>query len=95
MKKLSILAVILLLSACSGIRSTNSTFVAHAESFRILGFPIPEDDQEAAKRLIPAGANVENVSSTPADWTSVWGGLLNIIGFHGTTIGGTVSKSGK
>ncbi len=93
MKKLSILAVLCLLSACAGVRTTNSTFVAHAESFRFFGIAIPEDDQAAAKKLVPAGAKIENVSSTPADWTSVWGGLWNILGFHFTTIGGTVSKS--
>ena len=93
MKKTILLALLVaLLAGCSGMRKTGSTFTAHAESFRILGFPIPEDDQAAARKMVPKGATIQNVSSTPADWTSVWGGLWNILGFHMTEIGGTVSE---
>ncbi len=82
-------ATLIALAGCSGIRQTNDTFVAHAESFRIIGFAIPGDDQAAARSLVPAGAKIENVSSTAADWTSLWGFFGNLFWFHFTEIGGT------
>jgi len=78
------------LVGCSGVRSSNGTFVAHAESFRILGMAIPGDDQQAALDQVPRGAKITNVSASAADWTSFVGFLGNIIGFHGTQIGGTL-----
>ena len=81
-------------TGCSGMRKTNDTFATHAESFRIVGFTIPEDDQAAAARLVPPGAKVESVSSTSADWTSVIGVIGNIIGIHQTTIAGTMPSHG-
>ena len=38
---------------------------------------------------VPAGAKIENVSSSAADWTSFWGFFGNLFGFHYTQIGGT------
>ena len=91
MKGKLILSVLLVaaLTGCAGIRQTNTSFVTHAEAFRIAGIAIPGDDQAAAMALVPKGAHIENISSTPADWTSFWGGLGNIIGFHFTEVGGT------
>ena len=77
-------------SGCSGTRSTGSSFTTHAESFRVLGYAIPDDDQKAAMALVPKGANIEYVDSTPADWHSLWGALGNIFWFHVTKVGGTV-----
>jgi len=87
---LAVAAMALLCSVgCSGMRESSGTFVAHGESFRIFGFAIPEDDQQAALNRVPAGATINSVGSSSADWTSFWGALGNIIGFHCTKIGGT------
>lgn len=83
------LVAMLASAGCNGMRDSGTTFTTHAESFRILGFAIPEDDQAAAAALVPQGATITNVSSTPADWTSLWGFFGNLFWFHWTTIGGT------
>jgi len=77
------------LAGCQGIRESNGTFVAHAECFRIVGIAIPADDQQAAMNLVPAGAKITNVSSSPADWTSFVGFFGNLFWFGSTQIGGT------
>ena len=74
---------------CSGMRESNGTVVAHGESFRIIGFAIPTDDQQGALDRMPAGSTITNVSASAADWTSFWGFFGNLFGFHGTQIGGT------
>lgn len=71
-----------------GIRQTKTTFASHAESFRFFGIPIPEDDQLAARRLVPDGATIVSEHSTPADWTSFVGFIGNIFWFHQTSIAG-------
>lgn len=86
---LAMAAGIALLSGCSGMRQSNGTFVAHAEAIRLFGFPIPEDDQQAALEQVPAGATITSVNSTSADWTSLTGILGSLIGIHATRIGGT------
>jgi hypothetical protein len=90
MKKILPLLLLATLSAsCSGLRETDSTFTAHAESFRIFGFAIPGEDNEAAVAKVPEGATIETIRSSPADWTSVAGALNNILGFSYTEISGT------
>jgi hypothetical protein len=90
MKKIAALLVILAVSSgCAGIRETNNQFTTHAECFRIVGIPIPEDDQAAARALVPKGATITDVSSTPADWKSFWGFIGNLFWFHQTTVSGT------
>lgn len=92
MRKSSILvaaAGLALLSGCSGMRQSNGTFVAHAEAIRIFGFPIPADDQQAALNEVPKGATITSVHASPADWTSLFGILGNIIGIHSTQVAGT------
>jgi len=83
---------LLVCSGCSGTRSAHGYYTVHAESFRIFGFAIPRDDQEAAAKLhaekYPAGTVTSN-HSTAADWTSVMGVLQNLFGFHCTQISGT------
>ncbi len=76
-------------AGCSGIRQSDDAFSTHAESFRIVGFAIPADDQAAAMDLVPEGATVTNVSSSAADWTSFMGFFGNVMGFHCTSVGGT------
>jgi hypothetical protein len=88
-KNLLLLGTVVALSACSGIRQTNNQFTAHAESFRIVGIAIPHDDQEAARQLVPQGANIASIHSTPADWTSLFGFFGKLLGFHSTSISGT------
>jgi hypothetical protein len=74
---------------CTGMRSEPSgMYTVHAESFRIFGFAIPGDDQEAAAKMVPAGSTVFSSHSTAADWTSWWGFWGNILGFHRTVISG-------
>lgn len=83
------LAAVIAASGCSGLRETNTDFTAHAECFRILGFAIPHDDQQAARDQVPAGATITNEGSTAADWTSFIGFFGNLFGFHWTSISGT------
>jgi hypothetical protein len=90
MTKLAALVfTVALLSGCSGIRQTGSQFTSHAECFRIVGIPIPADDQAAARALVPKGATITDVSSTPADWNSFVGVIGNLFWFHQTTVSGT------
>lgn len=92
---LTILAIVATLSGCSGMRSADGKFAAHAESIRILGYSIPDDDQKRAAELVPPAANVVTIESSPADWTSVVGIIGNIFWPHQTTITGTVSGQTK
>ncbi len=90
MKKAIILCTLVaLMSGCSGIRQTNNQFTTHAESFGLLGFTIPANDQEVARSLVPKGATITDVYSTPADWTSLWGFFGSVFGFRTTVISGT------
>jgi len=93
MKFCLLAAVALLVSGCSGMRKTGSTFSTHAESIRVLGMAIPGDDQAAAKKLVPVNGKIETISSTPADWTSIIGIIGNILWFHRTRITGTISEN--
>ncbi|MCC7012809.1 MAG: hypothetical protein IT454_09630 [Planctomycetes bacterium] len=80
-----------LCTSCVGMRQAEGQFTVHAESFRIVGFAIPGDDQAAAAKMVKDQfPNATQVSShsTSADWTSFWGVLGNIIGLHQTTISG-------
>jgi hypothetical protein len=88
-KLLAVVALVAALTGCFGTRETKDTFLAHAEAFRIVGIAIPGDDMAAARAQVPAGANIVTISSSPADWTSVWGFLGNLFGFHATVITGT------
>ena len=83
------IAALLATTSCSGVRHTSGTFSAHGEAFRIFGYAIPGDDQQAALDKVPAGATITSVSASPADWTSVVGFFGNVFAFNGTQIGGT------
>jgi hypothetical protein len=90
MKKIAALVfTVALLSGCAGIRQTGNQFTTHAECFRIIGIPIPADDQAAARKLVPEGATITDVSSTPADWDSFVGFIGNLFWFHQTKVSGT------
>ncbi|MEO0480238.1 MAG: tRNA modification GTPase [Planctomycetota bacterium] len=88
--RLFVLGMVLLATSCSGVRSTDQTFSSHGETIRLIGWAIAGDDQQAALDHVPAGATITNVSSTPADWSSIIGVLNSIIGFNSTSIGGTI-----
>ena len=89
LKTLALLGTVLALSSCAGIRQTDNQFTAHAESFRIVGFSIPHDDQEAARKLVPNNATITSIHSTSADWTSISGFFGNLLWFHQTSVSGT------
>ena len=80
-----------LATSCSGFREANGHFTVHAESFRLFGFAIPACDQDVATKLAAEqfpGATIITQGSTPADWTSLWGVLGNIMSFNCTVISG-------
>ncbi len=82
-----------LLSGCSGVRTTNSTFSAHAENFNFLYMQIPGGDtQERALELLPEGAQIDTLYSTPHDNTSFFGIFSRIIGVEHTTVNGQIKK---
>ena len=92
---LAVCTAALTLASCTGMRTANGLTTVHAESFRIFGFAIPSDDQEAAAKLWEEkakGMTVTASHSTSADWTSFWGVLGNLFGLHCTSISG---KSGS
>jgi uncharacterized protein YceK len=82
-----------ILSGCSGVRTTDSTFSAHAENFNFLYIQIPGGDtQERAIELMPEGAQIDTLYSTPHDNTSFFGVLSRIIGIEHTTVNGQIKK---
>ncbi|MBT3339867.1 MAG: hypothetical protein HOM34_07235 [Planctomycetes bacterium] len=87
---LSLFATIILLGSCAGVQVSDDTFSAHAEALVILGFELPGDEALAAEALVPEGAIVQTVYSSPDDWTSLLGVLNNILGVHYTIIGGSL-----
>lgn len=94
MKRLLITAMALgLLSGCSGMRTTDTTFSTHAENFNFFYLQIPGGDtHERALELMPEGAEIKTLYSTPHDNTSLFGVLSRIIGIEHTTIHGEIKK---
>lgn len=90
-KLIAAVAGVAMLTSCVGMRQAEGQFTVHAESFRFVGIAIPGDDQAAAAKMVqeqfPNATQISS-SSTPADWTSFWGVLGNIIGLHQTVISG-------
>ncbi len=81
-----------LLTGCSGLRTTDTTYMAHAENFNFLFLQIPGgDSQERAMALMPQGASIDTLISTPDDMTSFLGVLNRIIGLDYTTINGRIN----
>lgn len=80
-----------LLAGCSGLRTTDTTFMAHAENFNFLFLQIPGgDSQQRAMDLMPENAHIDTLISTPDDMTSFLGVLNRIIGLDYTTINGRI-----
>ena len=92
MRKYLLIAALITLSSCVGIRRSGDQFTAHAESFNFLGLQLPEDDYKNAMKQVPAGADIHTIESSPNDWTSVLGGFNRIIGFSLTEISGKTSR---
>jgi hypothetical protein len=92
-KTIICVAGIMSLSACSGLRTTDNSYEAHAENFNILFLQIPGGDtQERALKLVPKGGEITTMNSAPNDLTSLISVINRIIGIDITTIDGTISK---
>ena len=82
-----------LLSGCSGLRTTDETFSSHAENFNLLFMQFPGGDtQERAMALVPPGATVTTLISTPNDTDSLIGVLSRLLGVDYTTVNGELKK---
>jgi len=92
-KNIALLVVLINLTACSGLRTSDNAYSAHAENFNILFFQIPgHDTQKKAMELVPKGSEIKNISSSPTDVTSVVGFINRLLGIDSTSISGTVKK---
>ncbi len=92
-KKIVLVAALINLTACAGLRTTDDTYSAHAESFNILFFQIPGGDtQIRAKELVPEGGEIKTIDSAPKDITSLIGFINRLIGIDITVINGTINK---
>ena len=89
-----VLAVALInLTACSGLRTTDDAYSAHAENFNILFLQIPGGDtQKRAMALVPEGSKINTINSAPKDTTSLIGFINRLIGIDITFINGTINK---
>ena len=92
-KKIILFAALINLAACSGLRTTDGAFSAHAENFNILFLQIPGGDtQKRALELVPKDSKIITVNSTPTDVTSLIGFITRLIGADFTFINGTLKK---
>jgi hypothetical protein len=92
-KKIALIAVLINLAACSGLRTTDDAFSAHAENFNILFLQIPGGDtQKRAMALVPENSQIITVNSMPTDTTSLIGFISRLIGVDFTFINGTIKK---
>lgn len=92
-KKIVLIAALVNLTACSGLRTTDGAFSAHAENFNILFIQIPGGDtQKRAMELVPKDSQIITVNSTPNDVTSLTGFLIRLIGADYTFVNGTIKK---
>lgn len=89
MKKLTLILALTSLASCAGMRQDDDTFSAHAESFNIVGLQLPGNDYEAAMDLVPEGAEIVTIRSTPSDWASLTGILNRLLGISYTEVSGT------
>ncbi|MCC6207428.1 MAG: tRNA modification GTPase [Gammaproteobacteria bacterium] len=81
------------LTACSGIRTTDDNYSAHAENFNILFLQIPGGDtQQRAMELVPEGSDVITMTSTPKDPSSLIGFINRLIGIDITFVNGSTKK---
>jgi hypothetical protein len=92
-KKIVVFTALINLTACSGLRTTEGAFSAHAENFNILFVQIPGGDtQKRAMELVPENSQIITVNSSPKDTTSLIGFITRLIGADFTFISGTIKK---
>lgn len=92
-RKIILVAALINLTACAGVRTTDQSYSAHAENFNILFFQIPGGDtQERAMALVPEGSEIKTINSAPKDITSLLGFINRLIGLDITFINGTINK---
>jgi hypothetical protein len=92
-KHILLAASIIGLSACSGIRTTDNTYAAHAESFNLLFLQIPpRDAKKRALEMVPEGAEIVNLTTTPDDLTSFISVVNRIIGIDYARVEGTLKN---
>lgn len=94
MIKMTLVGMALLaVTACSGVRTTDQTYSAHAENFNLLFFQIPGGDtQQRAMGLVPEGSDIKTINSSPKDVTSVLGFFNRLLGLDITFINGSNTK---
>jgi hypothetical protein len=86
-------AALLAIAACSGVRTTDQTYSAHAENFNILFLQIPGGDtQQRAMALVPEGGDIKTINSSPKDTSSLIGFINRLIGVDITFINGSTQK---
>ena len=92
-KVVFVAAMSVVMAGCSGIRTTEESFMSHAENINFLFMQIPGGDtQERAMELIPPGGKITTMLSSPTDTTSAAGFFNRLIGIDATTINGTIDK---
>jgi hypothetical protein len=92
-KKILFITVLFSVAACSGLRTTDDAYSAHAENFNILFLQIPGGDtQKRALALAPEGGEIKSMATAPTDLTSVIGVINRIIGIDITVVNGTTKK---
>ena len=92
-KKIALFAALINLAACSGLRTTDGAFSAHAENFNILFLQLPGGDtQKRALELVPEKSQIITVNSSPTDVTTLIGFITRLIGADFTFISGTLKK---
>lgn len=92
-KRIVLFTALINLTACSGLRTTDGAFSAHAENFNILFLQIPGGDtQKRALELVPENSQIITVDSSPKDVTSVIGFITRLFGTDFTYINGTIKK---
>jgi hypothetical protein len=88
-------ALLACLGGCTGLRTTGSTYTAHAENFNILFFQIPGGDtQKRALALVPEGGEIVTLTSSPKDLTSMLGFINRLIGVDITSVSGPITAHG-
>ena len=91
--KIVLATTLISLAGCSGLRTTDEAYSAHAENFNILFLQIPGGDtQKRAMELVPEASEIKTINSSPKDVTSLIGFLNRLIGVDFTYINGTIKK---
>ncbi len=93
LEKLIFTLMLITLVGCSGIRTSEKDYSAHAENFNIFFMQIPGGDtQKRARELIPEGGEITTMTSSPTDLTSFTGFINRFFGIDVTVISGTIRK---